>query len=107
MDMVINEIQSNVGFLKLDLQENVTEVDRLKVNFLQLNNDVGSIMNSQIMLEEGINELNHNVADLRGEMREGFAQVKSSQTAINEGMAAMREDMAAMMTILVRLSPPQ
>ena len=103
--MVINEIQSNVGFLKLDLQENVTEVDRLKVNFLQLNNDVG--MNSQIMLEEGINELNHNVADLRGEMREGFAQVKSSQTAINEGMAAMREDMAAMMTILVRLSPPQ
>ena len=105
MDMVINEIQSNVGFLKLDLQENVTEVDRLKVNFLQLNNDVG--MNSQIMLEEGINELNHNVADLRGEMREGFAQVKSSQTAINEGMAAMREDMAAMMTILVRLSPPQ
>ena len=105
--MVINEIQSDVGFLKQGLQTNAEEVDRLRVYFLQLNYDVGSIMNNQLMLDDSINELNRNVADLRGEMREGFAQVKSSQAAMKEDMAAMREDMAAMMTILVRLSPPQ
>ena len=32
-----------------------------KIDAVQLNYDVGSIMSSQLMLEEGINQLNHSV----------------------------------------------
>ena len=118
------DIVSDIRILKQGLQANGVEVERLKADTVQLNYDVGSIMSSQLMLEEGINLLNHNVGaivDFQTQLNINVEKVADFQLALSQeiatmredigdlkgGMATMREDMTAMREMLMRLLPPQ
>ena len=125
------DIVSDIRILKQGLQANGVEVERLKADTVQLNYDVGSIMSSQLMLEEGMNQLNHNVgaivdiqtnmninvervADFQLVLSQEIATMKGGMATMREdigdlkgGMATMREDMTAIREMLMRLLPPQ
>ena len=102
------DIVSDIRILKQGLQANGVEVERLKADTVQLNYDVGSIMSSQLMLEEGINLLNHNVGvilDNETNMSVGMNRVvdivvdlkgdiSDFQTNMNLNVVAMSQEMA-------------
>jgi hypothetical protein len=112
-------IVSDIRILQEGLQANIVEIERLKADARQLNYDVGSIMSSQLMLEEGINQLNHTVeaiVDFQTQLNMNVEKVAEFQLVLSHDlatmredivdlkgdMATMREDMAAMKEMLMR-----